>query len=86
MFDLQVCTFLLAGRIPAKATKHLYSLTAIRVQAGMETMMLVLFGFVCTHNRNTIWANCLILSHLIYMGTVSNIRTRKKDGIVGTFN
>jgi hypothetical protein len=65
---------------------QLNSLMAIRVRAGTKNLALVLFGWVRTHGGNTIWANRLIFSHPTYMGTVSDIRSRKKDDIVGTSN
>jgi hypothetical protein len=59
---------------------------AMRVQAVMETLALVLFGYLCTHGKNAIRVNRLLFSHAIYMGTVSDIKSKKKDDIVGTSN
>ena len=62
------------------------SLTAIRVPAGTETPALVLLGQVRTYGGNSIWANRLLFSLPTYMGTVIDIRSRKKDDIVRRSN
>ena len=48
---------------------------------GPCTFWVLYRRYVPAHGGNTIWANRLIFSHQTYMGTVSDIRSRKKDDI-----